>query len=130
MVELSPSCVNLIQQVIENPYDWDRYLILSDCVEEEGKDELAYTIRWMVKNHRHPQRDKTVSSDSTYCYRWTDSGFRYRYKPAELPVDICKHMMDHYYAWKSYNSWLDAVMDLSSALHIPNRMHHKEAIDR
>jgi hypothetical protein len=44
----------LVLAISENQYDWDRYLIMSDFLLEEGKNDLAVAYRWMGERHKCP----------------------------------------------------------------------------
>lgn len=45
---------DLIAEIILRPNEWDRYLICSDLLKDEGNVELAVTYQWMGERHRHP----------------------------------------------------------------------------
>jgi hypothetical protein len=115
----------LLAEVLANPDDWQRYLIVADCYEEQGRDVLATTFRWMADQHKHPhkvQRNELFSNEGdviskSYPWLWTtETGLREALPHAGLPKEVCRRI--GFGEWRVYTTWEKAVISLAWGLNL------------
>lgn len=107
----------MLLYVLANPSDYEAYLLVADSYEDANLLQTAAVYRWMHKHSKHPSyslqhaiiRDFRVENVK---YHWIYGKWEHF---CVLEERICEEMRIILY--KDYNSWVDAVSDLCSALH-------------
>jgi hypothetical protein len=97
-----------------DPADWDARMVAADAYEEAGDADMAFAMRWMAKNERHP-----VTRIGFGWYGWTSPAFKDCSElPKELLMALIAGVDDSNWRHKSrcYGSRRDAERALADAL--------------
>lgn len=94
-----------IRQVLLQEREWANYLILADRCEEDGEEDLARGLRWLVEQQTHVRKPQVWNFSAGH---WTTDP-QWGFAVGRLPPTVSMRMERYRNPQNGSTTWLEEV---------------------